>query len=422
MRRKIGGQAGGVAATLGPCVRFTRPLARRKNGPNVCRAPERVPAPRRRSALTGNPRKPAQTRANPRAIRINRRAAAPRRMDYWGERAAGLKGEKLICAIHEYAWEVYGDAIRENRDRCPYNLDFGDRICERRQLVAWFAAKWTNPDTGATVVDEFVEAYVRDGGTASRILRLKDAVYDEFDVFRGGNRFRAVRAASDGSVYKVMDTGFASDIVRNCRRFEGAIFPWYPSGTHRTYGVLTIRAAHPRWSRCPVRNFESAHQEDQDHVILIDRARVAESFPLTPRFRLRAALKKFPGEWISQAYAALELPDGDHTRGTKADAISDALASASLLRVLDGLSAEERECLAAVGSRAWYSDVRERFGPEEADVRWSKFRPKSVIGRLRRRCLLLAGSAPDGGRRRKALAVAPDVLANLERLGFRADG
>lgn len=343
-------------------------------------------------------------------------------MDYWRERAAGLRGEKLISAIHEYAWDVYGDAIRENRDRCPYNLDFGDRICERRQVVAWFAAKWKNPDTSATVVDEFVEAYVRDGGTASRMLRLKDAIYDEFDVFRGGNRFRAVRAASDGSVYKVMDTGLTSEIIRHCRRFEGAIFPWYPSGTYRTYGVLTMRAEKPRWGPGPHLNFASSHQEDIDHILLIDKVRGAESLPLTPRLRLRTALKKFPGEWISQAYVALGLPDGDHTRGTKADAISDALASASLLRVLDGLSAEERECLAAVGARAWYSDMRERFGPEEADVRWSRFRPKSVIGRLRRRCLLLAGSAPDGGRRRKALAVAPDVLANLERLGFRADG
>lgn len=344
-------------------------------------------------------------------------------------------GEGLICSIHDYAWSTYGKIIEDVRGQCPYNLDLDNDIYVRRQLVTWFASKWINPDTGATVVDEFVGARVHDSGVASRILGLKDLIHDEFRMIRKENRFTVVRAGRTGALYKIMMTGDShyvldrvwwEDVVdghirfeetpKGHLRFEGQIFPWYPAGSYRTCGVVV----RPKRHRNRTGGYAySSHVEDRDHMFLIESAQKAESVPVTSRLRVRSALKKFPTEWVYQMYLALGFPEGDESRGKKADAISSALLGASLPGILEGLSREERECLMAVADAngyADYSEMQRRFGPDETEVRWSKSRPHSAIGGLRRRGLLLVGLRRERDRRRRVLAVPSDVLANLRGL------
>ncbi len=338
-------------------------------------------------------------------------------------------GERLICSIHDYAWSRYGKIIEDVRDRCPYDLDLDNDVYVRRQLVTWFASKWINPDTGATVVDEFVGDHVRDRKAASRILGLKDLIHDEFRMVRRENRFTVVRAGRDGALYRVMMTGDSHIILddrlwferipQSHQRFEGQIFPWYPAGSYRTCGVVV----RPKRYRNRTDGYAySSHVEDRDHMSLIRAAQGAESVPVTSRLRLRRALKKFPTEWVYQMYLALGLPESDATRGKKADAISSALLGASSLSgILAGLSREERECLAVVveaNGYAEYSEMQRRFGPDDTEVRWSKSRPRSAISGLRRRGLLLVGLRRGQDPRRRVLAVPPDVLANLRRLRF----
>ena len=62
------------------------------------------------------------------------------------------------------------------REQRPHNPDLGGEIA-RRQLVAWLAPKWINPDAGETVVDEYVRSYVHGGGVAARIRQAKELVH-----------------------------------------------------------------------------------------------------------------------------------------------------------------------------------------------------------------------------------------------------
>ena len=346
-------------------------------------------------------------------------------------------GERLICSIHDYAWSTYDKIIEDVRDRCPYNLDLDNDIYVRRQLVTWFASKWINPDTGATIVDEFVKSHVRDKKAASRILGLKDLIHDEFRIIRKENRFAVVRAGRNGALYKLMMTGDShavledriwwdgvdgrmrfEEIPETHQRFEGQIFPWYPAGSYRTCGVVVRPKRYRNW----IGGYAySSHVEDRDHMHLIGSAQKAESVPVTSRLRLRRALKKFPTEWVYQMYLALGFPESDESRGKKADAISSALLGASMPGILACLSREETECLmAVVGANGYadYSEMQGRFGPDETEVRWSKSRPRSAIGGLRRRGLLLVGLRRERGQHRRVLAVPSDVLANLRRLRF----
>ena len=348
------------------------------------------------------------------------------------------RGDRLISAIHDYAWSTYGKIIEDVRDQCPYNLDLGSDIYVRRQLVTWFASKWINPDTGATAVDEFVRAHVRDQNVASRMLGLKDLIHDEFRMTRKENRLTVVSASRDGALYKVRMTGESNYVLNDYMWhrdimdgripfgdkpekylwFEGQIFPWYPAGTYRICGV-TVK---PKRYRNETDGYAySSHVEDVDHISLIRSARKAESILVTPRTRLRKALQKFPTEWVYQMYLTLGFPEIYKNRGKKADAISSALLGASLSDILAGLSQKERECLMAVVDTdgfAEYSEMQRRFGPDDAEVRWSKSQPRSAISGLRRRGLLLLGLRREQDQYRRVLVVPSDVLANLQNLQF----
>ena len=247
-----------------------------------------------------------------------------------------------------------------------------------------------------------------------------------------------VKASRTGALYRLMMTGDShrvlddsmwladvaegripfEEILENPRPFAGQIFPWYPAGSYRTCGVVV----RPKLYRDRIGRYAySSHAEDRAHMYLIRSAQNAESVPVTPRLRLRSALKKFPTEWVYQMYLALGFPENGESRGKKADAILSALLGASLPDILEGLSREERKCLMAVvgaDGHAGYSEMQRRFGPDETEVRWSKSRPRSAIGGLRRRGLLLVGLRRERDRRRRVLAVPSDVLANLRRLRF----
>lgn len=327
-----------------------------------------------------------------------------------GGRTGQESGEKIICAIHDYAWSTYGRTMDDMRDRCPYNLDLDNDVYVRRQLVTWFASKWINPDTGETVVDEFVKEHVHDCSVAARILQVKELIHDDFRVVGSNGRYVKVIGSKDGALYNIMMVG-ESSLVARAEWFEGQIFPWYPVDSYRTCGVVSAIMGECRYD-----GTFSAHVEDREHIHLIGSVQNAESAYITPHFNMRERLKMIPTEWIYQMYITLGFPDMYKKRGVKSDAIVSALSGNQLLHILEGLSPEETKCLMAVvdlNGYADYDEIRDRFGPDDTDVRWSRSRPLSSIGGLRRRGILWVGQSKQC---RKVLVIQSDVLTNIQRL------
>ena len=327
-----------------------------------------------------------------------------------GQKSRQPSGEKLICAIHDYAWNTYGWRIEDMYSQCPYNLDLGNEVYVRRQLVTWFASTWINPDTGETVADEFVKANVQDSGAAARILQVKELIHDEFRVVTRSRGYYKVMASKDGTLYKLMLVG-SSTYVSDTEWFEGQIFPWYPGDLYRTCGVVTATMGGEFCGR----SF-SAHVEDREHLNMIYTVQDAESAYIKPRFNMRVRLKMLPTEWIYQMYTALGFPDMYKNRGVKSDAIVSALSGSQLQRILEGLSPEETKCLMSVVDSDGYADYEEiqgRFGQDDEEVRWSKSQPLSAIGGLRRRGILWVGQDKQD---RKILVIQSDVLANIQRV------
>lgn len=330
-------------------------------------------------------------------------------------------GDSLIVAIHAYAWRKYGRVIEGLRTHCPYELNLKDDIHIRRQLATWFCAKWTNPDTGETVIDEYFRVHDRNDGAALRVMRMKEMIHGTFKVIDPEGMLILAKA-DDGFTYKIAAAGLdMSEIMRNYTRFVGQIFPWYPDGTYRTCGVITAVKSSRRyrsWSGYQATE-RSAHREDWDHWEARRRMDVADSLPVTSETPLRTFLKKFALDWVRQMYHTLGLPASESSRPEKLLAINSILLTESVRRVLDGLDVQESRCLIHVvkaGGMVPYHTAQKMFGKDDKELWWPGDRPPTVIGGLRKRGLVVIGVRQND--KKKVLVIPSDVLANLRDMGF----
>ena len=156
--------------------------------------------------------------------------------------------------VYDYALSVYGDSMAEWCGDCPYNLDFGNDLLSYKQFATWFAFKRVRPETGDTILDEFVGKFVADGRLAAKILQMKDLFHDIFHVLETKGRkinmpgdngeirqYRVIVARASGRrrTYRIMATKKAADMYRAGTVFTGLVHPWLENGTHRTCGILS---------------------------------------------------------------------------------------------------------------------------------------------------------------------------------------
>ncbi len=157
--------------------------------------------------------------------------------------------------VHDYALAVYGDTMADWCGKCPYSLEFDDDLLAYKQFITWFAYKQIRPETGETVLDEFVERFVRDEKLAAKILQIKDLFYDAFHVLETkGKKIRVIgddneirmyrvivaRAEKRRRTYKIMVSKMAADRYTRGTTIFGLIHPWMKNGTHKACGILTV--------------------------------------------------------------------------------------------------------------------------------------------------------------------------------------
>ena len=157
--------------------------------------------------------------------------------------------------IHDYTVAAYGDTVAEWSGDCPYSLDFGNDLFSYKQFITWFSFKRVRPETGDTILDEFVGRFVDDKKLAARILQIKRLFHDTFHVLEtngkkiniiGDNceirRYRVITARAHGrrKIFSIMATKKTADLYEPGTVFTGLIHPWLENGTHRTCGILSV--------------------------------------------------------------------------------------------------------------------------------------------------------------------------------------
>lgn len=91
--------------------------------------------------------------------------------------------EDPFDAMTAYVLAKYRKEFEAERNNCPYNTaDLFSKEFVFKQHMTWFLAKWINPATGITVVEEFVKETVTDKKLADMLIQLTNLFYDKFKV------------------------------------------------------------------------------------------------------------------------------------------------------------------------------------------------------------------------------------------------
>lgn len=253
--------------------------------------------------------------------------------------------ENFFELLAAYAEERYGSRLPYLYRNCPYNLDLHNGEFVYKQVLTWVMLQWINPETGRTVIDEFVERHVHDKELAARLLKVKEIVHDTFQVLnaKDKNGMIVARAESTGKTYQVYVIG-SPELYVEGRYFSGIIHPFYDRGFWRTNGIITYkltdeemfernRIITPPMAEMLVARME---QEWQERV---------ESIPIKQTSRIRPALKKFPSDWIDGMCKSLKIGTAGFKKKDKAEMVASVLTSRRVADIVSGLSEDEKAAL-----------------------------------------------------------------------------
>lgn len=148
------------------------------------------------------------------------------------------KKATVFEALVRYALSKYGDEYYDISSDCPYETRMGgDRAF--LQEVSWFVYEWINPQTGTTILEEFVAEKSSNAEQAARILLRKNVTHDKFEVVEDADAkgIITVRASSNGREYKMVAPK-PLERYANGTEFLGRIHP-RDEYTYMACGILT---------------------------------------------------------------------------------------------------------------------------------------------------------------------------------------
>lgn len=321
-----------------------------------------------------------------------------------------------IHLLIEYVGREYGSELADCYDQCPYSMDFEDSL-KYKQAVIWFAFDRIDPRTGVTILDEFVDRFVEDEGLAAKLLQSKLLFYGDFEVLDKDDRnIVTMRDEKSGRTYRVMVTEKTASRLTRGSHILGRIHPWHADGTHKTCGIVNIAIMNDAGT---ISGLSEKSLNKLRHMLQRDAVRKLkkiESVQLALGTGLSHILRQYPSDWLKRICKSLRLDSARATKQKRIEAIRSALTTDRLLHVVDGLSGDELACLryvAGCDGITRYGNLQRRFGNDDTD--WSN-KPRSPVGRLRMKGLLLIGLHRKGTKNYKVAAIAPEVLANLIKL------
>ncbi|NLP11651.1 DUF1841 family protein [bacterium] len=141
---------------------------------------------------------------------------------------------------------------------------------------------------------------------------------------------------------------------------------------------------------------------------------------LSAGVKLAAAFNRLPSEWIEGMAAGWRRPE----KATRKERIQDLceflLSPQGFLEISAALSAEERQAAKMVmdnGGKLFYSKLEKAFGGESGDdYYWSQHPPRSVIGRLRYKGLLVIGKTAGPARHYKVAMIPKELHSVVKNL------
>ena len=141
--------------------------------------------------------------------------------------------------VLDYADKHYALATFEAIVNCPYDLEkYGDDYADMQSLV-WATHAWVNPKTGQTILEEYADKHVKDKKMAARIAKVRNIVFDEFEVVDDNDDDFIVSVRdSKGAAYRFKTKHIYKLMFIKAGRIAAAIHPWYDNGIYKAAGSI----------------------------------------------------------------------------------------------------------------------------------------------------------------------------------------
>lgn len=321
-----------------------------------------------------------------------------------------LNEDNFLQVLVDWAQSAYGSELARHGGEYPHMTDFETEEQMTKQILIWFVLEWTNPRTSTTLVEEFVDRFVKDPALAAKVGQFGRAFYGTFRIVqRVSDCTYVVTNPVTKKRYRVkLRTPIPSGAELT---FNGYIHPWEADGTHRATGILTFREAQPTPFITP------DMQDDLFRMMMKEKQDRYESVPVSAATRLSTYLKNQPIELVNAVSGFLNVPEG--RKKEKISGIRTALSGGGAARVLKSLPEKELACLLYVRQSpqkaAKYGGLERRFGDDDFDP-YGPGRARSTIGRLREKGLLVVGRKAMGSKRYKVAVAPADLGAALDEL------
>lgn len=308
--------------------------------------------------------------------------------------------------LFDYACEKYEARFQEfhNRfyDEFPYKIGNVSDELYLENFVAWFVFEKPIPDTGKTIVEEFVDQHPdMDEELKQKVLQTQDVVRSRFVVLSKKGLNLKLKDMDSRKTYNVTLDNDNRHLSRNAL-VTGRIHSF--GDIFKFLGVFTIQISPYIWDT-------GVLMEQFSESSIAD----AEKIVLPPKSRLTAILNKYPAHWVDGICKRLDLS----SKGKKNIKVKNIAArvKSDIESILESIPEKSREALKLVLDNGGYVKYGKLKGyDDEIPFWWSEDPPTSTIGILRLNALLAVGKMPMSGRMYRVALIPSDIRDHLQVL------
>lgn len=324
--------------------------------------------------------------------------------------------DNILQLLADYTRWKYEDEVLRSIDECPYDLDLTDEELVYKQVLTWFMLERINPATGKSVLEEFIEQFIkRDDSLANKVRGLGHLMAGTFVILSREGNIIALECESPSSsqrftVWVVPE--HAENYIPG-RRVKGRIYRW--GDVYRFAGITKIEKSDEEIFRETGIIMPSVMMKWYEDRFL----KQAESILVNNRSSLSSLLNKLPWTWINGICSSLKVSKRGNKRG-KVKRIVAILNSPHLKDIVYALPEDARNTLVFVmwkGGMIRYSELVKKFD-DDTGMWWEENPPSSAVGILRRHGLLVVGRTPRGDRFYKVAVIPKEIMQQLSSLGL----
>jgi hypothetical protein len=319
-----------------------------------------------------------------------------------------INAENYKQVLLDYACEKYGERFQELHDNFydefPYKVS-GNIPGELylNHFVSWLVYEKAIPDTGKTIVEEYVDEHSdMDEELKQDLLQTMNVVSSRFVItFRKGLNLK-LKDMDSKKVYNVVLDIDNPQLTTNSL-VTGRIHPF--GGAFRFLGLLMVQPSSPF-----IWDVDVLMEQYKDNSITD-----AEQMVMSPKSRLTAVLNKYPFQWVDGICNNLGLS----SKGKKNIKVKNIAAKvkSDLASIVDSLPKKSRNALKVVLDNDGFVKYNKlKDFDDEITFWWNENPPTSTIGVLRLNALLAVGRIPMAGRMYRSALIPSDIRSELQNL------